>query len=226
VELRGLEPLHFPAKTRIELQGLLSRVVTSALAVQQICVGVLRDVTMLERVRAREVMRLHGWQRGAHGSVNSRRQRWASGFDARVKGVVGQRRLVEEAEVPEAPSGSHPLGVDEENTVDLKRIAWTATLAGAVGAAALGLGTGTPQAQPKQHAPGPVPSTTGFTQPPGHVGRNLGIAPGQFKKVPTITVALPDGSTVDIANPFQGIPPGHWHEHQADFDAAVAAASP
>jgi hypothetical protein len=110
--------------------------------------------------------------------------------------------------------------------VDLKRIAYTATLAGAVGAAALGLGPGTAQAQPKHHAPGPVPSTTDFTQPPGHVGQNLGIAPGRFKKVATITVGLPDGSTVDIANPFEGIPPGHWAEHQADFDAAVAAASP
>ena len=110
--------------------------------------------------------------------------------------------------------------------MDLKRIAWTATLAGAVGAAALGLGTGTAQAQPKHHVLGTVPSTTDFTQPPGHVGLNLGIAPGQFKKVPTITVGLPGGSTVDIPNPFAGIAPGHWHEHQADFDAAVAAASP
>jgi hypothetical protein len=110
--------------------------------------------------------------------------------------------------------------------VELRRIAWTATLAGAVGAAALGVGTGTAQAQPKHHAPGPVPSTTDFTQPPGHVGRDLGVAPGQFKKLETITVGLPNGTTVTIDNPFEGIPPGHWKQHQADFDAAVAAATP
>lgn len=109
--------------------------------------------------------------------------------------------------------------------MDLKKIVSTATLTGAIGAAALGLGAGVSQADPKDRDPGPVPSDTDFTQPPGHVGQDLGIAPGQFKKLPTITVGLPDGSTVDIDNPFEGVPPGQWDEVQDDFDDAVADAS-
>lgn len=70
-----------------------------------------------------------------------------------------------------------------------------------------------------------MPSNTDFTQPPGHVGHDLGVPPGQFKKLPTITVGLPDGSTVGIDNPFEGLPPGHWAEHQGDFDDTVDAAS-
>ena len=112
------------------------------------------------------------------------------------------------------------------NTVNLRKIAGTATLAGAIGAAALGLGAGAAQAAPKWNSNPTVPHDTDFTQPPGHVGRNLGTPPGQFKKLPDVTVGLSDGSTVVIDNPFEGVPPGHWAELQGDFEAAVAAASP
>ena len=109
--------------------------------------------------------------------------------------------------------------------MDLKKITWTATIAGAIGAAALGLGAGAAQAAPKDKDPGPVPSDTDFTQPPGHVGNDLGVAPGQFKKLETIDVEI-NGEPVGIDNPFFGVPPGHWDEHQGDFDTAVADATP
>lgn len=47
VELRGLEPLEFPAETCSELRLLLIRCVTCYVRVLAICVGVLRDVTVL-----------------------------------------------------------------------------------------------------------------------------------------------------------------------------------
>ena len=50
VELRGLEPLRFPAKTHCEQRLMFDDIVTSPLAVLRICVGVLRDVTVLIRV--------------------------------------------------------------------------------------------------------------------------------------------------------------------------------
>ena len=94
--------------------------------------------------------------------------------------------------------------------MNLKKIAGTAALAGALGAAALGLGVGSAQAQPKWNPHPVVPSNTDFTQPPGHIGQDLGIPPGHFKKLPHITVGLPDGTTTVIRNPFFGVPPGHW----------------
>jgi hypothetical protein len=94
--------------------------------------------------------------------------------------------------------------------MNLTRIAGTATLAGALGAAALGLGAGSAQAAPKWNPNPVVPSITDFTRPPGHIGQDLGIPPGQFKKLSKITVGLPDGTTTVIDNPYFGIPPGHW----------------
>ena len=93
--------------------------------------------------------------------------------------------------------------------MNLKKIAVTATLAGALGAAALGIGVGSAQAKPKNPNP-VVPSDTDFSQPPGHIGQALGVPPGQFKKLPKITVTYPDGSTAVIDNPYFGVPPGHW----------------
>jgi hypothetical protein len=71
-----------------------------------------------------------------------------------------------------------------------------------------------------------VPSDTDFTAPPGQVGRDLGIPRGQLKKQPQITVGLPDGSTTEITNPFQNVPPGHWDDVASDFTDAVNAATP
>ena len=107
--------------------------------------------------------------------------------------------------------------------MDVKKIAWTATLAGAISAATLGPGAGAAQADPKHKDPGTVPSATDFGQPPGHVGNDLGVAPGQFKKLPEITIGLPDGTTSTIDNPFFEVPPGHWN--QDEFQAAVDAAT-
>jgi hypothetical protein len=98
----------------------------------------------------------------------------------------------------------------KETTMNLKKIAGTAILAGALGAAALGLGAGLAQAAPKWNPNPVVPSDTDFTRPPGHIGKALGIPPGQFKKLREITVGLPDGTTTVIDNPFFGVPPGHW----------------
>jgi hypothetical protein len=94
--------------------------------------------------------------------------------------------------------------------MNLKIIAGTATLAGALGAAAFGLGAGSAEAAPKWDPRPVVPSDTDFTRPPGHIGKALGIPPGQFKKLPKIRVALPNGTIVKIKNPFFGVPPGHW----------------
>jgi hypothetical protein len=109
----------------------------------------------------------------------------------------------------------------KETTMNLKKIAWTATLAGALGAATLGLGAGSAQAQPKSNPHPVVPSNTDFNQPPGHIGQDLGIPPGQFKKIPTISVELPDGTITDpIENPFYLIPPGHWRHTPFEVTAA------
>jgi hypothetical protein len=99
----------------------------------------------------------------------------------------------------------------KETTMNLKKIVGTATLAGALGAAALGLGAGSAQAEPKWDPNPVVPSNTDFTRPPGQISRDLGTPPGQFKKIPTVTVGLPDGTTTVIdPSPFLGVPPGHW----------------
>jgi hypothetical protein len=45
--LRGFEPQHLPAKTMSEMQLLASRIVTLYAIFLRICVGVLRDITVL-----------------------------------------------------------------------------------------------------------------------------------------------------------------------------------
>jgi len=107
--------------------------------------------------------------------------------------------------------------------MNAKKIVGTAALTGALGAAALGV-AGVAQADPKDRDPGPVPSDTDFTQPPGHIGQDLGIAPGQLKKLPELTVEV-NGETVEIDNPFEDVPPGHWDEFADEFDDAVDDAS-
>ena len=47
MELRGFEPLALPAEMGSELQRMVSGVVTQVLRDLQICVGVLRRVTVL-----------------------------------------------------------------------------------------------------------------------------------------------------------------------------------
>jgi hypothetical protein len=47
VELRGFEPLQFPAEIAAELRRMFFGVVTHVFRVLRICVGVLRDVTVL-----------------------------------------------------------------------------------------------------------------------------------------------------------------------------------
>ena len=50
LELRGLEPRTEPGEMALELRFLLSGVVTRVLRFLRICVGVLRDVTVLGRL--------------------------------------------------------------------------------------------------------------------------------------------------------------------------------
>jgi hypothetical protein len=50
LELRGLEPRTEPGEMALELRFLLSGVVTRVLRFLRICVGVLRDVTVLDRL--------------------------------------------------------------------------------------------------------------------------------------------------------------------------------
>ncbi len=64
-----------------------------------------------------------------------------------------------------------------------------------------------------------MPADTDFSQPPGHIGQDLGVPPGQLKQQPQLEVALDDGTLVDIDNPFYGVPPGHWDD--VDFQGAV-----
>jgi hypothetical protein len=74
--------------------------------------------------------------------------------------------------------------VDQEFTMNLKRIAATATMAGALGFAAVGLGAGLAQADDDWWWD-PVP-------PPGVVGDVVGVPPGQIAHIPFVP------------------PPGHW----------------
>ena len=43
------------------------------------------------------------------------------------------------------------------------------------------LASDTRRRRPQDRDPRPVPSDTDFTQPPGHIGQDLGIAPGQLE---------------------------------------------
>jgi len=89
-------------------------------------------------------------------------------------------------------------------SMNLKTIAATVTMTGALGVAALGVGAGTAQADDGYY-PGcwPLPCDT-FQGPPGH---NPFGPPGQVKK----DAYLP-GRWGPIPNPVQGVPPGHWDE--------------
>ena len=57
VELRGLEPRTEPGKMALELRFLLFGVVMRVLGFLGICVGVLRDVTVLDRLARRLIAR-------------------------------------------------------------------------------------------------------------------------------------------------------------------------
>ncbi|TFV55453.1 hypothetical protein E4P42_22790 [Mycobacterium sp. PS03-16] len=77
--------------------------------------------------------------------------------------------------------------------MQLKKIGITATLAGALGAAALGLGAGTAQADDLWVPVPVIPDVdVHLGVPPGHVGHVVGLPPGQAKKF--------------VGN----VPPGHW----------------
>ena len=86
--------------------------------------------------------------------------------------------------------------------MNLKRVAITAATAGAMGIAALGLGTGMAQAKPHQPGPPippiPVPGHVADWGPPGH---NPWGPPGQVTKDPLAYGAPPY---------LEGVPPGHW----------------
>ena len=81
--------------------------------------------------------------------------------------------------------------------MNIKRIAGTATLAAALGAAALGLGAGSAQADPKWVDPN-IPWIPGDWDPDWYPDWNPGVnwgPPGQVKKM--------------CPGPC-GTPPGHW----------------
>lgn len=65
----------------------------------------------------------------------------------------------------------------------MKKLAATATMAGALGLGALGFGAGPAQADPNNWVPKPPP--------PGQVGQWVGVPPGQISHI-------------------VGVPPGHW----------------
>jgi len=86
--------------------------------------------------------------------------------------------------------------------MNLKKIAATATMTGALSVAALGIGVGTAQADrgDGHHGCWPFPCDT-FQGPPGQ--NPFGIPPGQLKKMENIG---------PFDNPVEGVPPGHWDE--------------
>ena len=95
-------------------------------------------------------------------------------------------------------------------TLNFKKIAITATMTGALGAATLGFGTGLAQAKPHPGPPiPPVPVIPGAWVPGDPPGHNPWGPPGQVKKWEALPGPVP-GTVID--NPFEGIPPGHWGE--------------
>lgn len=112
-------------------------------------------------------------------------------------------------------------------TVNIKKTAATAAMAGALGLGAVGLGTGIAQADPPgipipPIPPIPAPQIPGIPMPdipwdgpnvnpawvPGMPpGQNPFGPPGQVMKLPTLT--LPDGTILN-PNPFLNVPPGQW----------------
>lgn len=86
--------------------------------------------------------------------------------------------------------------------MNVKRIAVTTAMAGALGVAALGLGAGTAQADKRGNDwCGPV-LCRDLQGPPGQAGVG---PPGQFKKQFFIPGTL-------IPNPVFGVPPGRWDD--------------
>jgi hypothetical protein len=84
-----------------------------------------------------------------------------------------------------------------EVTMNIRKLGMTAIVAGAMGAAAFGLGAGTAQADPDVWVPVPgIPGVDIVNVPPGHFGQAVGVPPGQLKKIPW--------------TPLYGTPPGHW----------------
>ncbi|KUI25242.1 hypothetical protein [Mycobacterium sp. GA-2829] len=77
--------------------------------------------------------------------------------------------------------------------MNFTKIGLTATVAGAMGAAALGLGAGTAQADHNDWWEPHIPYVDVHI-PPGHVGHIVHVPPGQLKK----WIPGPD------------VPPGHW----------------
>jgi hypothetical protein len=82
-------------------------------------------------------------------------------------------------------------------------LAATSAMAGALGFAALGIGSGLAQAGP--HGPNPHPPVPGDDvwlpgDPPGH---NPIGPPGQVKKDPWVN---------GVPNALYGVPPGHWDD--------------
>jgi hypothetical protein len=129
------------------------------------------------------------------------------------------------------------------NAKKIKKIAGTTTLVGALGAAALGLGTGSAQAKPNVPVPPVVPGNIApnpFFIPPGqfmHAAVIPGsitpanptgisnpffrVAPGQVKKIPLIPGSITPTNPTGISNPLFGVPPGHW-----DIGSLVSALQP
>ena len=89
--------------------------------------------------------------------------------------------------------------------MNVKRLAATAAMGGAMGLTALGFGAGTAQADDgHHHGCWPFPCDT-FQGPPGQ--NPFGIPPGQLKKMENIG---------PFDNPVEGVPPGHWDEVPLD----------
>ena len=76
--------------------------------------------------------------------------------------------------------------------MNIKKIGLTAAVAGGMGAAALGLGAGSAQADHNDWWVPEIPYVD-IHVPPGHVGQVVGVPPGQLKKW------IPGD-----------VPPGHW----------------
>ncbi|ORB68641.1 hypothetical protein BST47_01660 [Mycolicibacterium tusciae] len=83
--------------------------------------------------------------------------------------------------------------------MNMKRIAATAAMTGALGVSVLGLGIGTAHADNGPRGCWPWPCDA-FQGPPGH---NPFGPPGQVKKDPFLGPFL---------NPVYGVPPGHWDD--------------
>jgi hypothetical protein len=79
--------------------------------------------------------------------------------------------------------------------MNLEKIGLTAAIAGAMGAAALGLGAGSAQADHDEWWEPEIPYVDHFIElpPPGHIGQIVHVPPGQLKKW------IPGAP-----------PPGHW----------------